>query len=37
VRDVAVLQHRANLDVVMKGGKFIEWQLTPSKAVAKSA
>jgi hypothetical protein len=32
-----VLQDRANLDVVMKGGKFIECQLTPGKAVAKAA
>jgi hypothetical protein len=32
-----VLQDRANLDVIMKGGKFVECQLTPGKAVAKSA
>jgi imidazolonepropionase-like amidohydrolase len=37
VKDIAVLQDRANLDVIMKGGKFIECQLTPGKAIAKSA
>jgi imidazolonepropionase-like amidohydrolase len=37
VTDITVLQDRANLDVVMKGGKFIECQLTPGKAVAKAA
>jgi imidazolonepropionase-like amidohydrolase len=37
VRDIAVLQDRTNLDVIMKGGKFVECQLTPGKAVAKSA
>ena len=37
VRDIAVLQDRANLDVIMKGGKFVEYNLTPGKAVAKSA
>ncbi len=37
VKDIAVLQDRANLDVIMKGGKFVECQLTPGKAVAKSA
>jgi imidazolonepropionase-like amidohydrolase len=37
VKDITVLQDRANLDVVMKGGKFIECQLTPGKAVAKAA
>jgi imidazolonepropionase-like amidohydrolase len=37
VRDITVLQDRTNLDVIMKAGKFIECQLTPGKAVAKSA
>ncbi len=37
VKDITVLQDRANLDVIMKGGKFIECQLTPGKAIAKSA
>jgi len=37
VRDITVLQDRANLDVIMRGGKFIECQLVPGKAVAKSA
>ena len=37
VRDIRVLQDRTNLDVIMKGGKFVECQLTPGKAVAKSA
>jgi imidazolonepropionase-like amidohydrolase len=37
VRDITVLQDRANLDVIMKSGKFVECQLTPGKAVAKSA
>ncbi|HVA80196.1 MAG TPA: amidohydrolase family protein [Candidatus Binataceae bacterium] len=37
VRDITVLQDRAKLDVIMKGGKFIECQLTPGKAIAKSA
>jgi imidazolonepropionase-like amidohydrolase len=37
VKDITVLQDRANLDVIMKSGKFIECQLTPSKALAKSA
>jgi imidazolonepropionase-like amidohydrolase len=37
VRDIAVLQDRKNLDVIMKGGKFIENNMTPGKAVAKSA
>src|SRR5215470_12247769 len=35
--DIAVLQDRANLHVIMKGGKFVECQLTPSKATAKAA
>jgi imidazolonepropionase-like amidohydrolase len=37
VKDIAVLQDRANLDVVMKGGKFIECQLTPGKSAARAA
>src|SRR5579863_5249074 len=37
VKDIAVLQNRANLDVVMKGGKFVECQLTPGKAAARAA
>jgi len=37
VKDIAVLQERAKLDVIMKGGKFVECQLTPGKAIAKSA
>jgi imidazolonepropionase-like amidohydrolase len=37
VRDITVLQNRANLDVVMKGGRFIECQLTPARAIARSA
>ncbi|MFZ1889675.1 MAG: amidohydrolase family protein [Candidatus Binataceae bacterium] len=37
VRGITVLQDRANLDVIMKGGKFIECHLTPGKAVARSA
>jgi imidazolonepropionase-like amidohydrolase len=35
--DIAVLQDRTNLHVIMKGGKFVECQLTPSKAAAKAA
>jgi imidazolonepropionase-like amidohydrolase len=35
--DITVLQDRANLHVIMKGGKFVECQLTPSKAAAKAA
>lgn len=37
VKDIAVLADRANLDVVMKGGKLVECQLTPSRATAKAA
>ena len=37
VKDITVLQNRANLDVVMKDGKFIECRLTPGKAVARAA
>jgi len=35
--DITILQNRANLEVVMKGGKFVECQLTSSKATAKAA
>jgi imidazolonepropionase-like amidohydrolase len=35
--DITLLQDRANLHVIMKGGKFVECQLTPSKATAKAA
>ena len=30
-KDITVLQDRANLNVIMKGGQFVECQLTPSK------
>jgi imidazolonepropionase-like amidohydrolase len=36
-KDITVLQDRANLDVVMKGGQFFECQLSPSKVRAKAA
>jgi imidazolonepropionase-like amidohydrolase len=35
--DITLLQDRANLHVVMKGGRFIENELSPSKATAKAA
>jgi imidazolonepropionase-like amidohydrolase len=35
--DITVLQNRANLDVVMKGGRFVECQLAASKATARAA
>lgn len=35
--DIRVLQDRANLNVVMKGGKFIECHLTPGKTAARAA
>lgn len=35
--DITVLQDRSNLHVIMKGGKFVECQLTPSKVAAKAA
>ena len=35
--DITLLQNRANLHVVMKGGTFVECHLTPSKAIAKAA
>ena len=35
--DITLLQNRANLHVVMKGGNFVECHLTPSKAIAKAA
>jgi imidazolonepropionase-like amidohydrolase len=37
VKDIAVLANRANLEVVMKGGKLVECQLTPARATAKAA
>jgi imidazolonepropionase-like amidohydrolase len=37
VKDIGILANRANLDIVMKDGKFVECQLTPSKATAKAA
>ena len=37
VKDIGVLADRANLDVIMKGGKFVDCQLSPSKATAKAA
>jgi imidazolonepropionase-like amidohydrolase len=35
--DIRILQDRANLHVIMKGGNFVECRLTPSKAAAKAA
>jgi imidazolonepropionase-like amidohydrolase len=35
--DITVLQDRANLNVIMKGGKFVECHLTSSTATAKAA
>ncbi|MBV8771792.1 MAG: amidohydrolase family protein [Deltaproteobacteria bacterium] len=35
--DITVLQDRTNLHVIMKSGKFVDCQLTPSKATAKAA
>jgi imidazolonepropionase-like amidohydrolase len=35
--DITILQDRANLQVIMKAGKFVECQLTPSQATAKAA
>jgi len=37
VMDIAVLQDRGKLDVIMKDGKFVECLLSPAKAVAKAA
>jgi imidazolonepropionase-like amidohydrolase len=37
VKDITVLQDRANLDVIMKDGTLVECKLTPSKSVAKAA
>jgi hypothetical protein len=37
VNDITLLQNRANLDVVMKDGKFVDCKLTPGKSVAKAA
>jgi imidazolonepropionase-like amidohydrolase len=35
--DITVLQDRANLSVIMKGGQFVECQLSPGKAQQKAA
>jgi imidazolonepropionase-like amidohydrolase len=35
--DITLLQDRAKLQVIMKSGKFVDCQLTPSKATAKAA
>jgi imidazolonepropionase-like amidohydrolase len=37
IKDITVLQDRANLDVVMKDGSFVECKLVPGKAAAKAA
>ena len=37
VKDIAVLQDRDNLDVVMKDGKFVECKLTVVKSFTKTA
>jgi imidazolonepropionase-like amidohydrolase len=37
VANIAVLQDRANLDVVMKGGAFVECRLTPGQSAARAA
>jgi len=37
VKDITVLQDRANLDVIVKDGTLVECKLTPSKTVAKAA
>ncbi|MGC1679323.1 MAG: amidohydrolase family protein [Candidatus Binataceae bacterium] len=37
VKDITVLQDRANLEVVMKDGSFVECKLVPGKAAAKAA
>lgn len=37
IRDIAILQDRARLNVVMKGGEFIESHLTPKAAAVKAA
>ncbi len=36
-KDITVLQDRNNLDVIMKGGQFVECQLSPSRVRAKAA
>ncbi len=36
-KDITVLQDRTHLDVIMKGGQFVECQLSPSKVRAKAA
>lgn len=35
--DITIMQDRANLNVIMKGGQFVECSLTPSKVTAKAA
>ncbi len=35
--DITLLQNRANLHIVMKGGNFVTNELTPAKAHAKAA
>jgi imidazolonepropionase-like amidohydrolase len=37
IRDIAILQDRSKLDVVMKGGQFVESHLAPSAAAVKAA
>jgi imidazolonepropionase-like amidohydrolase len=37
VKDITMLQDRANLDVVMKDGKFVECKLAPGKSFSKAA
>jgi len=37
VKDITVLQNRANLDVVMKDGTFVECKLVPGKVAARAA
>ena len=37
VRDISVLRDRTKLDVVMKGGQFVESHLTPATASVKAA
>ena len=36
-KDISVLQNRANLNVIMKDGKFVECHLTAGEAVARAA
>ena len=37
IRDMAVLQDRGKLDVIMKGGQFVESRLTPTAASVRAA